>query len=76
MIRAQVDEIRRRQRAGLIDADLDPRLVRLLGFAVASYPHLLPQITLMTTGMAPDDPGFADEWETFLRHLGGLLADD
>ena len=56
MIHAQVDEIRRRQSAGLIDAGLDPRFVRLLGFALASYPRLLPQITRMTTGTAPEDP--------------------
>jgi hypothetical protein len=70
VIEAQVDEIRRRQRAGLIDAQLDPRLVRLLGFALASYPRLLPQITRMTTGMPPDDPQFIAEWEAFLCALG------
>ena len=73
VIQAQVDEIRRRQQAGLIDQRLDPRLVRLLGFALASYPRLLPQITRMTTGTAPDDPAFVAEWEAFLRHLGDLL---
>jgi hypothetical protein len=73
VIQAQVDEIRRRRRAGLIDPDLDPGLVRLFGFALASYPHLLPQITRMTTGTAPDDPAFATEWEAFLRRLGKLI---
>ena len=73
VIEAQVQEIRRRQDARLIDPELDPRLVRLLGFALASYPRLLPQITRMTTGTAPDDPRFVAEWEAFLRHLGHLL---
>jgi hypothetical protein len=73
VIEAQVQEIRRRQDAGLIDPSLDPRLVRLLGFALASYPRLLPQITRMTTGTAPDDPRFVAEWEAFLRHLGQSL---
>jgi predicted MFS family arabinose efflux permease len=73
VIEAQVDEIRRRQREGLIDTDLDPRLVRLLGFALASYPRLLPQITRMTTGHPPDDPAFVAEWEQFLRALGDRL---
>ncbi|MFL6072420.1 MAG: MFS transporter [Mycobacteriales bacterium] len=73
VIEAQVEEIRRRQQAGLIDPDLNPRLVRLLGFGLASYPRLLPQITRMTTGTTPDDPRFVAEWEAFLRHLGGLL---
>jgi hypothetical protein len=74
VIQAQVDEIRGRQNAGLIDAELDPRLVRLLGFALASYPRLLPQITRMTTGRAPDDPEFIAEWQTFLRGIGERLA--
>jgi hypothetical protein len=73
VIDAQVDEIRRRQQAGLIDPRLDPGLVRLLGFALASYPRLLPQITRMTTGRAPEDPAFAAEWEDFLRDLGRRL---
>lgn len=75
VIQAQVDEIRRRQDAGLIDPHLDPRLVRLLGFALASYPRLLPQVTRMTTGTPPGDPLFITEWETFLRALGKRLAD-
>jgi EmrB/QacA subfamily drug resistance transporter len=74
VIQAQVDEIRRRQDAGLIDPELDPRLVRLLGFALASYPRLLPQITRMTTGAPPEDPQFIAEWETFIRTLGKRLA--
>jgi EmrB/QacA subfamily drug resistance transporter len=74
VIAAQVQEIRRRQRAGLIDPKLDPRMVRLLGFALASYPRLLPQITRMTTGIPPEDPKFTSEWEAFLRRLGELLG--
>ncbi len=76
IINAQVDEIRRRQAAGLIDEKLDPELVRLFGFALASYPRLLPQVTRMTTGLPPEDPRFVTEWEAFLRHLGGLLRQE
>jgi hypothetical protein len=74
VIEAQVEEIRRRQREGLIDPSLDPSLVRLLGFALASYPRLLPQITRMATGTPPDDPEFIVQWETFIRSLGERLA--
>jgi MFS family permease len=74
VIKAQVQEIRRRQELGLIDADLDPELVRLLGFALASYPRLLPQITHMTTGRGPEDPRFIADWEAFLRRLGAVLG--
>jgi EmrB/QacA subfamily drug resistance transporter len=73
VIKAQIDEIRKRQEAGLIDRDLDPELVRMLGFAVASYPRLLPQITHMATGLNPDDPEFVKRWEAFLRDLGERL---
>jgi TetR/AcrR family transcriptional regulator len=54
VIQAQVDEVRRRQAAD----ELDPVLARLLAFALANYPYLLPQITRMTTGHEPDDPDF------------------
>jgi EmrB/QacA subfamily drug resistance transporter len=47
---------------------------RLPGWATGfAYPGLLPQITRMTIGTAPDDPTFVADWEAFLRHLGGLL---
>jgi hypothetical protein len=75
VIQAQVDEIRRRQRDGVIDPELDPELVRLLGFALASYPRLLPQVTRMTTGKTPEDPEFVAEWEKFLRSLGQRLSE-
>ncbi|MQA87035.1 MAG: MFS transporter [Streptosporangiales bacterium] len=74
VIQAQVEEIRRRQAAGLIAADLDPALVRLAGFALSSYPRVLPQITRMTTGLTPDDPRFTAEWEDLLRRIGRLLG--
>src|SRR3984957_18647393 len=45
----QVQEIRDRQAAGLLPADLDPGQLRLLGFALMNYPRMLPQITPMYT---------------------------
>jgi EmrB/QacA subfamily drug resistance transporter len=73
VIQAQVDEIRRRQEAGLLDPDLDPALVRLLAFALTNYPRVLPQITRMTTGRSPHDPEFVAAWQAFLRDVGGRL---
>lgn len=73
VIQAQVDEIRDRQRTGLLPPDLDPALLRMLGFALVNYPRLLPQITRMTTGLPPEDPGFQASWEDFLRQIGGRL---
>jgi EmrB/QacA subfamily drug resistance transporter len=74
VIDAQVDEVRRRQAEGLVDPELDPRLLRLLGFALVSYPRLLPQVTRMVTGLPPDDPRFIAEWEDFLRAVGDRFA--
>jgi hypothetical protein len=47
----------------LLPADLDPGQLRLMAFALMTYPRMLPQITRMTTGMTPEDPHFVDRWE-------------
>jgi len=73
VIQAQVDEIRRRQSSSLLPGDMDPALLRLFAFALASYPRMLPQITRMTTGLAPDDPRFVQIWESLLRRIGAQL---
>jgi EmrB/QacA subfamily drug resistance transporter len=72
-IAAQVNETRERQAAGLLPADLDPTLLRLMGFALVSYPRILPQITRMTTGMAPENPRFVARWQAFLREVGSWI---
>ncbi len=69
-IAAQVKEIRDRQAMGLLPADLDPAALRLMAFALVSYPRMLPQITRTTTGFTPDDPHFAQLWESLLREVG------
>ena len=75
VIEAQVQEIRDRQAAGLLPADLDPAALRLLGFAMVSYPRMLPQITRMATGMTPENPRFAATWEALLREVGSWFED-
>jgi EmrB/QacA subfamily drug resistance transporter len=75
VIKAQVEEIRRRQAEGLLPKDIDPAMLRLFGFALVSYPRLLSQVTRMTTTMSPDDPKFAAAWENLLRRIGNLLED-
>ena len=71
----QVQEIRDRQAAGLLPADLDPGHLRLLGFALMNYPRMLPQITRMATGMTPDNPNFAARWEALLREVGSWIEE-
>jgi hypothetical protein len=68
--------VRRRQADGLLPADLDPAILRLLGFALVSYLLLLPQITRMATAMSPSDPEFVAAWESLLRRIGDLLEQD
>jgi hypothetical protein len=75
VIAAQVAEISERQALGLLPPDLDPALLRLLAFALGSYPRLLPQITRMTTGTGPDDPQFIARWESLLRRIGADLEE-
>jgi EmrB/QacA subfamily drug resistance transporter len=74
-VSVQVQEIRDRQAAGLLPADLDPGHLRLLGFALINYPRMLPQITRMTTGMAPENPSFIARWEALLREVGSWLEE-
>lgn len=71
----QVQEIRDRQAAGLLPAELDPGHLRLFGFALMNYPRMLPQITRMTTGMAADSPGFVANWEALLREVGSWIEE-
>jgi hypothetical protein len=73
VIQAQVKEAVDRQAAGLLPADIDPAQLRLMAFALVSYPRMLPQITRMTTGMVPEDPRFGAEWEALLRKVGTAL---
>jgi EmrB/QacA subfamily drug resistance transporter len=75
VLQAQVDEIRRRQRDGVLGERLDPELLRMLSFATASYPRLLPQITRMVTGLDPDDPRFREWWAEFLRAVGEAVEE-
>lgn len=74
VIQQQVEEIRQRQAAGLVTDELDPALLRLLCFALVSYPRILPQITRMTTGRSVDDPAFVAAWEDVLRAVGERLG--
>jgi MFS family permease len=72
----QIDEIRRRQESGLVPEDLDAAALQLMIVALAATPHLLPQVTQMTTSYAPDTPEFRGIWGRFLRQLGERLTEE
>jgi hypothetical protein len=76
VVALQVEEIRRRQAAGRIDFEFDPAALRLLVFALSSYPRLLPQVARMATGHEPDSEEFQSLWRDLLRQVGARLAPD
>jgi TetR/AcrR family transcriptional regulator len=61
------------QNNALLPAELDPRLLQLAVFALATYPLAFSQITSMTTGMSASDKRFHASWTAFLRRLGACL---
>jgi len=61
------------QKNALLPAGLDPRLLQLAVFALATYPLAFSQITSMTTGMSASDKRFHASWTAFLRRLGACL---
>lgn len=75
--RATIEEavamIENAQERALIPAGLDPRLLQLAVFALATYPLAFSQITSMTTGMSASDKRFHASWISFLRRLGACL---
>jgi AcrR family transcriptional regulator len=61
------------QKNALLPAGLDPRLLQLAVFALATYPLAFAQITSMTTGMSASDKRFHASWTAFLRRVGACL---
>jgi hypothetical protein len=53
-----VEEIRREQAAGKINHEMDADFLQLCLFALVAFPIVLPQMTKLITGHAPDDPKF------------------
>jgi AcrR family transcriptional regulator len=70
---AMVDDLRRRQAAGELTADLDPAYVMVLLFAAAAAPVLMPQVARGLTGLAPESPEFVEGYRTQLRRVVELL---
>ena len=71
---AMVDDVRSRQRAGEISAELDPAYVQLVLFAAVMAPAVLPQVVRRLTGRTADSPEFLDEYAEQLGKIIGRLA--
>jgi TetR/AcrR family transcriptional regulator len=74
-LQAQVADLRRRQEAGELPADLDPACLLLALFAAASATVTLPRIAKVICGEDAESDAFtrryADQLATLVRHLGG-----
>jgi hypothetical protein len=77
-LQAQVTDLRRRQEAGELPADLDPACVLLALFAAASATVTLPRIAKTICGGDTESDEFArhyaDQLARLVRHLGGAQA--
>lgn len=67
-----VAELRERQRAGEIAADIDPRHLMLAMMGVALAPIAMPQVA-RRMGLDPESLKFMREYTAFLRQLAGRL---
>ena len=73
---ALVADLRRRQEAGEIAADLDPAYVLLALFGAAMAPTVLPQFAEDFTGRAADSPEFVAAYRDQLSRILARLAAD
>lgn len=71
-----VEGIRREQVAGKIKPEMDADFLQLYLFALVAFPIVLPQMTKLITGHAPDDPKFSRRQKKFLRQFSKLLYPD
>jgi TetR/AcrR family transcriptional regulator len=70
-----VEELRRRQHAGELAADLDPAYVLLILFGATLVPTVIPQIVRQLTGRPADSPKFQARYAEQLRRVVERLAE-
>jgi AcrR family transcriptional regulator len=73
LVRA-LEDLRARQRRGLVPGDLDAGHLLLTIMAVLTYPLAFPQVTRMVTGKSPADPVFRKQRTEFLRRFSDALV--
>jgi len=69
-----LDDLRARQRRGLVPQDLDAGHLLLTIMGVLTYPLAFPQVTRMVTGKSPADPAFRKQRMEFLRRFSDALV--
>ena len=70
----RVAQIRRAQRDGEIDPDIDARFLHLAMVALVSFPQMVPQIAGLITGLEHDDPKFKEGQQALVEHVLRALA--
>jgi TetR/AcrR family transcriptional regulator len=69
-----VDDLRRRQEAGEISADLDPAHLMLLLFGAVLAPTVVPQVARQFTGLDPESDEFREAYAAQLKLVIARLA--
>jgi TetR/AcrR family transcriptional regulator len=70
----EVEDLRRRQAAGELDAELDPALLLLALQGAASAAIVYPGDVRALTGLEPDSPEFGERYGELLRRVVELLS--
>ncbi len=70
----RVAQVRRAQRDGEIDPDIDARFLHLAMVAVISFPQIAPQIAALITGLERDEPEFKEGQQALVEHLMRALS--
>jgi len=80
LMTSMVADIRQRQQAGELDAQLDPAYVALMLFVAAAAPTVLPAVARTITGLDPASPRFqrayTQQLALLVRHLQPRQATD
>jgi AcrR family transcriptional regulator len=69
-----LEDLRARQRRGLVPGDLDMGHLLLTILGVLTYPLAFPQVTRMATGKSAADPAFRRQHTEFLRRFADALV--
>lgn len=69
-----LNDLRERQRRGLLPDDLDPGHLLLAILGLITYPLAFPQVTRMVTGRASSDPAFRRQRAEFLQRFSNALG--
>lgn len=70
-VRLAVARVRREQAHGTLDKNFEPALLLLAVTALSMFPHALPHLTRLITGLPPSDPKFQRGYSALLKKMAG-----